>query len=84
MSCRAFSRDIEFQLLQRLYDRFGADRIEFAFRPTQRNRPIQEFFARFFPDGLPKDGVELEAGRFAETRPPLFHEVIEMSYGQHN
>jgi FkbH-like protein len=82
MSCRAFSRQIEFQLVQRLYERFGADRIEFAFRRTQRNGPMQEFLSQFFPPSLPKERLELEASVFANTCPPLFHQVIECSHGQ--
>ena len=82
MSCRAFSRQIEFQIVQCLYDRFNNDRIVFAFRPTGRNAPVQEFFARFWPDGLPQDGLELEASVFAEFCPQLFHQVIEPSHEQ--
>ena len=34
-------------MLQRLYQRFGASRIEFSFHPTDRNGPLQEFFRVF-------------------------------------
>jgi FkbH-like protein len=81
MSCRAFSRHIEFQILQRLYERFCASRIEFSFRPTERNGPLQEFFRVFFPAGVPADKLELTAGVFEQNRPQLFHQVIESSYG---
>ncbi len=81
MSCRAFSRHIEFQIIERLYQRFLAHRIEFAFRPTQRNGPLQEFFSRFLPNGLPEDKLELDASVFAGNRPQLFHQVIESNNG---
>jgi FkbH-like protein len=81
MSCRAFSRHIEFQMLQRLYQRFGASRIEFSFHPTERNGPLQEFFRVFFPAGVPTDRLELTAGIFEQKRPSLFHQVIESSNG---
>jgi FkbH-like protein len=81
MSCRAFSRDIEFQILKRLYERFGASRIEFSFHPTERNGPLQEFFRVFFPAGVPADGLELTATVFEHNRPQLFHQVIESSNG---
>jgi FkbH-like protein len=81
MSCRAFSRHIEFQMLQRLYQRFGASRIEFSFHPTDRNGPLQDFFRVFFPAGVPTDGLELTAGVFEQNRPQLFHQVIESSNG---
>jgi FkbH-like protein len=80
MSCRSFSRDIEFQMLQRLYERFGAARIEFSYRSTERNGPLQEFFRGFFPTGVPADGLELTAEVFEHNRPQLFHHVIESSH----
>ena len=43
MSCRAFSRRIEFQTLEYLFATGGAQEISFAFRTTERNQPTQEF-----------------------------------------
>ncbi len=45
MSCRAFSRRIEHQTLRLLFETAGVDEIEFAFQPTAKNGPTQEFFA---------------------------------------
>lgn len=81
MSCRAFSRQIEFQILQRLYEKFGPCDIDFLFRPTERNGPLQEFFKTFFSEGLPQDGLRLSAELFAQHRPQLFHAVIEQDHG---
>ena len=80
MSCRAFSRHIEFQMIERLYKRFGAQCIRFSFLPTDRNGPLQEFFARFFPAGLGKDQLDLPEMIFEQSRPQLFHQVIESSH----
>ena len=44
MSCRAFSRRIEFHTLGCLFEVSGSRNIEFAFQPTERNQPLQEFF----------------------------------------
>ena len=76
MSCRAFSRHIEFQLLRQLFGRFGAPAIRFSYRPTNRNGPLREFFSRFFPEGFSEeDGLDLTAAGFERACPPLFHEV---------
>jgi FkbH-like protein len=80
LSCRAFSRHIEFQMLDRLYEKFGASHIGFSFHPTDRNGPLQECFARFFPAGLGKGNVDLPAAVFEQQRPQLFHQVIESNH----
>jgi len=77
MSCRAFSRHIEFQMLHRMYEKYQASRIRFSFKPTERNGPIQEFFSRFVKTDLPADGLELSASTFEQGRPELFHNVTE-------
>jgi FkbH-like protein len=77
MSCRAFSRQIEFQVLYALYEKYGATALTFSFLKTERNGPLQEFFSRFAPTGLPEGNFELTASAFHEACPQLFHEVIE-------
>lgn len=77
MSCRAFSRHIEFQMLRQLFGRFGVSRIQFAFAPTQRNDPLKEFFRRFVSYSLPEDGLDLPIAAFEHGCPALFHEVID-------
>jgi FkbH-like protein len=44
MSCRAFSRHLEHHTLDSVFRRTGVAEIEFAFHPTERNQPLQEFF----------------------------------------
>ena len=43
-SCRAFSRRLEHHTLDALFRQSNAQEIEFAFEPTPRNQPLQEFF----------------------------------------
>ena len=77
MSCRAFARHIEFRVLESLYRKFGAEQITFGFQPTTRNKPLREFFSRFFAAGVPEGEFELSAAEFAGACPPLFQEVSE-------
>ena len=44
MSCRAFSRRVEHHTLDSLFRYTSAQELEFAFQPTERNQPTQEFF----------------------------------------
>lgn len=46
MSCRAFSRRIEYRCLEELFERFAADHLTFEFRPTERNAPLRDFLAK--------------------------------------
>jgi FkbH-like protein len=45
MSCRAFSRRIEFRCLQELFSKFPVDEIEFDYMQTDRNGPLSDFLA---------------------------------------
>jgi len=78
MSCRAFSRHIEFQTLRQLFAHSPAPQIRFQFKPTDRNGPLQTFFGHFFPgDALSACELSLSAEVFAKSCPTLFQEVIE-------
>lgn len=48
MSCRAFSRQIEYKCFAELLARFDPDEIDLDFLRTDRNGPIQEFFSEIF------------------------------------
>lgn len=75
MSCRAFSRRIEHQCLQTMFDRYAAREIRFAFQPTPRNGPLQEFFTPIA--GQPPGGpFTLERTQFEEKRPALYHRIV--------
>jgi FkbH-like protein len=46
MSCRAFSRGIEYSCLSDLAARFAVNTFVFNFAPTPRNLPLQSFFSK--------------------------------------
>ena len=76
MSCRAFSRQIEFQSVRQLFAKTGASEIRFRFIPTDRNGPLQMFFAHFFHRGCGGEGeLHLRSDDFERLCPPLFHQV---------
>jgi FkbH-like protein len=74
MSCRAFARRIEYQCLRVLFERFGAEYTHFAFTPTQRNGPLQEFFATLLGE-RPAQPFRLSHGVFHAKCPELYHKV---------
>ena len=74
MSCRAFSRRIEHQCLQVLFDRFPVERIQIAFEPTAKNGPTREFLQTLTGQS-PTGSVCIHKQSFQQTCPPLFHRV---------
>ncbi len=76
MSCRAFSRQIEFQSIRQLFAKSGASEIRFRFKPTDRNGPLQTFFTHFFNGGAGAEGeLELRPEDFERLCPTLSHQV---------
>lgn len=74
VSCRAFSRRIEYQTLKQLFDFSGTDSIAFDFRVTPKNAPVSQFFTGllgYAPDGF----CTLTRESFEEQCPPLYHKV---------
>jgi FkbH-like protein len=74
MSCRAFSRRIEYQCLRFLFGELGADRIIFDYVPTPRNGPIQELL-KSLAGSSPESSMRLEKSSFSAAVPELFHQV---------
>ncbi|MCU1240013.1 MAG: subfamily HAD-superfamily phosphatase [Candidatus Acidoferrum typicum] len=74
MSCRAFSRRIEHQSLSWLFENFDLQEITFAYQPTDRNKPIQDFLASITTTPL-SDDVRVSRVDFSEKCPPLFHQA---------
>jgi FkbH-like protein len=72
MSCRAFSRRIEHQCLNWLFENFDLQEITFAYQPTDRNKPIQDFLSAMTTSPLTTD-VRISRVDFSEKCPPLFH-----------
>jgi hypothetical protein len=76
MSCRAFSRRIEYQCLAQLFRTFGVREIAFDFRPTAKNGPIQDFLSGLLNEP-PAPGARLTQKAFETACPPLYHSVLE-------
>jgi FkbH-like protein len=71
MSCRAFSRRIEFQCLQALFGTFGLEEIRFDYAATERNGPLQDFMKEILGD-LPEGNGSLTQEVFRRNCPPLY------------
>ncbi len=80
MSCRAFSRLIEYECARWLFAKFDVDELEFDFLPTARNTPMQNFLqqVRNAPAG---PHCRLSREQFAETCPAPSHIVEESPNG---
>jgi FkbH-like protein len=74
MSCRAFSRRIEFQTMKTLFERHDAREMVFDFASTAKNGPTQEFFAGVLGSN-PVPPVYFTPELFAEKCPRLYHQV---------
>ena len=74
MSCRAFSRRIEYRCMQYLFDKFHANAISLSFQPTPRNGPIQEFLA-IVAGSSPSKELTVTRGLFEKNCPALYHFV---------
>jgi FkbH-like protein len=74
MSCRAFSRRIEYHTVQALFDRFPVEQIRFRFQPTSKNGPIATLLRQWLGDPIPSPAV-LEKSRFLQKIPALDQQV---------
>jgi len=79
MSCRAFSRRIEYHILESLFRVTGASELRFEFRPTERNWPLQNFFAEIEIDYVLSGQASLLRETFEKNMPELPHQVSEMT-----
>ncbi len=80
MSCRAFGRRIEYACLEALYNKFGAEEIEFDFMATDRNGPMKDFLQEML-GAPPTSGSRLSTNHFRERRLETFQTVVEISNG---
>jgi FkbH-like protein len=80
MSCRAFSRRIEQQCLSWLFEHFELQEIFLDYRPTDRNKPIQDFLSSITAGQLAGD-VRVSRAGFLEKCPPLFHNTKALANG---
>ena len=76
LSCRAFTRRIEYQCLKTLFELSGAAAMEFDFRCTAKNGPVQDFFAGLLKDRpVNSSTLRLTRAQFEEKCPMLYQEV---------
>jgi len=74
MSCRAFSRRIEYATVNAIFSNLSVDSIEFKFSPTERNAPIQEYLGRVLGRN-PEGSIRVSKVDFYKICPPLHHTV---------
>ena len=77
MSCRAFSRLIEYECLRWLFAQFEVDEVEFDFSMTPRNQPMQDFLQQL-RNAPPEPHCRVTRAQFTRNCPPSTH-VIEES-----
>ena len=75
LSCRAFSRRIEHQVLQACFERFDCDQLFFDFLPTERNATLCELLTDFC-GAEPNGPVILTRSKFKSHCPSLYAKVL--------
>jgi FkbH-like protein len=79
MSCRAFSRRIEYMCLEKLFAKFGIDEIQLDYLKTDRNSPLREFLGELLSEA-PSPGCAISRKLF-ETRSNTLREPQEIANG---
>ncbi|HSS20763.1 MAG TPA: HAD-IIIC family phosphatase [Pyrinomonadaceae bacterium] len=79
MSCRAFSRHIEYRCLDYLFETSGVSEIVLDYQATDRNGPVLDFLSRVAESELTPP-VSIQRETFMRRKPALFHKVNEVSY----
>jgi FkbH-like protein len=74
MSCRSFSRRIEFQTLQFLLAHLETTELLLHYKATERNGPMREFLTSLL-DAPPQDTTVVRQADFERRRPNVFGEV---------
>ena len=81
MSCRAFSRRIEFHCLQYLFEKFDAADIVFELQATSRNGPLRDFLQQL-AEGPVEANPQLSRSSFRGKAPKMPHHVEEVSVSE--
>ncbi len=76
MSCRAFSRRIEYSCIRHLLEKYNVDSISFSYTKTNRNGPLQEFLREVLGEALATETV-LTRKNFDARCPRLMHSTNE-------
>ncbi len=80
MSCRAFSRLIEYECIRWLFDKLDVEELEFDFLPTARNTPMQNFLQEV-RNAPPEPHCRLSRAQFLKSCPTSSHMVEELPNG---
>lgn len=75
MSCRAFSRRVEYGTLDAIFSKLLVETINMDFAPTERNAPVQAFL-RSIMGQSPGKNRGVSKADFYKACPPLHHTVI--------
>jgi FkbH-like protein len=79
MSCRAFSRRVEYQCIKFLFEHFQAAEVILDYQPTPRNTPITAFLTALL-GGQPAPGGTVSKEAFLARVPVLHHRVEESAH----
>jgi FkbH-like protein len=74
MSCRAFSRRIEYATMDAIFSNLLVDSIELQFTPTDRNSPFREYLGSVLGRN-PDANIRVSKFDFYKICPPLHHTV---------
>ena len=80
MSCRAFSRLIEYECVRWLFAKLDVEELEFDFLPTARNTPMQNFLQQV-RNAPAEPHCRLSRAQFMQSCPRLSHTVEESANG---
>jgi FkbH-like protein len=79
MSCRAFSRRIEYRSLEELFAKFDVGEIQLTYETTERNSSLREFLTELLGEA-PTPGCEISREAF-QARARILQEPEEMING---
>jgi FkbH-like protein len=77
LSCRAFSRRIEFAMLEALFAHTGVDAIEMVWKTTPKNNATRDALSVLF-DQLPEQGILLLSRAQFVVRCPHVYAALQM------
>jgi FkbH-like protein len=80
MSCRAFSRLIEYECIRWLFAKLDVEELEFDFLPTARNTPMQNFLQQV-RNAPAEPHCRLSRAQFLQSCPASSHVVEESPNG---
>ena len=75
MSCRAFSRRIEYQVVKCLFDRFPVSVLQLHYMRTPKNEPVGVFLESIAGVVAATGPVQIKRDDFAGCCPALYHSV---------